>query len=81
MITGISIFLLSACSSSGGSEKYNGLAKNENMVCEHTAQTGSHMKKKKCMSKELSEAVRQKNQEALRRLDKKGQTFTNNKGG
>lgn len=75
------VLLLSACSSQKDNSQYEQLAKNKEMVCENRAQTGSNIKKKKCMSKDLAEAVHQKNQEALRRLDKKGQTWTDNKGG
>ncbi|WP_371377292.1 hypothetical protein [Thalassotalea aquiviva] len=59
-------------------EKYNGIAKNEDMVCEHIASTGSHMKKKRCMTKELAAEVREKNQQAMKEASRKGRTSTTN---
>jgi|TARA_B110000908_G_scaffold124746_1_gene146265 hypothetical protein len=79
------VTLVSACSSSapGYSEKaaandkkYEQMAKDKNMVCEFRPTTGSHRKKRTCMSKELSDEVRRRNQEALRSQQNKGQTST-----
>lgn len=87
MIRKISIIalvtLISACSSSqaGYAEKsakndqqYAKMAKNKDMVCEYKATTGSHRKKRTCMTKALADEVRRKNQEALRSQENKGQT-------
>ena len=77
------VTLVSACSSSvpGYSEKaaandkkYKEMAKDKNMVCEFRPTTGSHRNKITCMSKELSDEVRRRNQEALRSQQNKGQT-------
>jgi hypothetical protein len=77
------VTFISACSSSapGYSEKsaandkkYEEMAKDKNMVCEYRATTGSHRKKRTCMTKELSDEVRKRNQEALRSQEHKGQT-------
>lgn len=81
------IALLSACSSSqsGYAEKsaendkeYAKMVKDKKMVCEYRATTGSHRKKRTCMSKALAEEVRRKNQEALRSQENKGQTSAGN---
>lgn len=77
------IAVLSACSSSqaGYSEKsaendkkYAKLAKDKNMVCEFKTQVGSHRKKRTCMTRELAEEVRKRNQEALRTAEKGART-------
>jgi hypothetical protein len=87
MIKKISIIalvtLISACSSSQvgyadksaeNDQQYAKMAKDKNMVCEYRATTGTHRKKRTCMSKELADEVRRKNQEALRSQENKGQT-------
>ena len=75
--------LLAACSSSQpgyadksqkNADKYAKMAKDKNMVCEYTATTGSHRKKRTCMTKEISDEVRRRNQEALRSQEHKSQT-------
>ncbi|MCW8833925.1 MAG: hypothetical protein OQK03_11445 [Colwellia sp.] len=77
------VTFISACSSSepGYSEqsaandkKYEKMAKDKNMVCEFRPTTGSHRKKRTCMSRELADEVRRQNQEALRSQENKGQT-------
>ena len=77
------IALISACSSSqsGYAEKstendqeYAKLDESKNMVCEYKAETGSHRKKRTCMSKELADEIRERNQAALRSQENKGQT-------
>lgn len=67
------ITLLTAChSTSDTAANKTTVAKtsSKNMTCEHTASTGSHLKKKRCMSKELAEAVREVNKENMRSLKK-----------
>lgn len=75
--------LLAACSSSQSGyadkskendDKYTKMANDKNMVCEYRATTGSHRKKRSCMSKELADEVRRRNQEALRSQESKAQT-------
>lgn len=75
--------MISACSSitpeyseksKANDDKYAKMNKDKNMVCEHKATTGSHLKKRTCMSKELADEVRRRNQEALRSQENKGQT-------
>lgn len=75
--------LLAACSSSQpgyadkskeNDDKYTKMAKDKNMVCEFRPTTGSHRKKRTCMSKELADEVRRRNQEALRSQESKAQT-------
>ena len=79
----IFVVLLSACSSSQpgyadkskeNNEKYEKMSKNKNMVCEYRPTTGSHRKKRSCMTKELADEVKRRNQEALRSQEHKGQT-------
>lgn len=79
--------ILSACSSSqaGYAEKsaendkeFAKISKDKNMVCGYRATTGSHRKKRTCMSKQLADEVRRKNQEALRSQESKGQTSAGN---
>tara|TARA_R110001583_G_scaffold2296_9_gene16964 strand:- start:16599 stop:16880 length:282 start_codon:yes stop_codon:yes gene_type:complete len=74
---------VSACSSStpgysekskANDEKYAQMAKDKNMVCEYRPTTGSHRKKQTCMSKELADEIRRKNQEALRSQKSNGRT-------
>ncbi len=83
------VALISACSSSqpGYAEKsaandqeYAKLDENKNMVCEYKAETGSHRKKRTCMSKELADEIRKRNQAVLRRQEHKGQTSTSGGG-
>jgi hypothetical protein len=50
------------------------MVNDKNMVCEYRATTGSHRKKHTCMSKELADEVRRRNQEALRLQESKAQT-------
>ncbi|GAA60304.1 hypothetical protein P20652_2170 [Pseudoalteromonas sp. BSi20652] len=45
------------------------------MVCEKIAVTGSNIKKRTCMSKELAEERRKKNQEAMREINKRGNIY------
>lgn len=75
--------LLAACSSSQSGyadkskendDKYTKMANDKNMVCEYRPMTGSHRKKRTCMSKELADEVRRRNQEALRSQEMKAQT-------
>lgn len=75
--------LLTACSSSQpgyadkskeNDDKYAEIAKDKNMVCEYRPTTGSHRKKRTCMTKQLADEVRRRNQEALRSQESKGQT-------
>ena len=75
--------LLAACSSSQSGyaekskendDKYAKMANDKNMVCEYRPQTGSHRKKRTCMSKELADEVKRRNQEALRSQEMKAQT-------
>lgn len=71
--------LLTACGSTdpakakANDEEFAKLKNDKNMVCEYTATTGSHRKKRTCMSRELSDEVRRRNQEALRSQESKGQ--------
>lgn len=66
-----SLLFLSGCSSLSE----DSLSSNENMVCEKIAVTGSNIKKRTCMSKELAEERRKKNQEAMREINKRGDIY------
>jgi hypothetical protein len=75
--------LLAACGSTSpgyddkskeNDDKYSKMKKNKDMACEYRASTGSHLKKRTCMSKELADEIRRRNQEALRSQESKGQT-------
>ena len=75
--------LITACSSSkpeyakksaANDKKYAEMQKDKNMVCEYVATTGSHRKKRVCMSKPLGDEIRRRNQDALRSQEHKGQT-------
>lgn len=70
----IGLLFLFGCSST----KDESLAKNEDLVCEYKAKTGSNIKKRTCMSKELAEEIRRKNQEVMRELDKRGNIYQDN---
>ena len=68
-----SLILLCACAGPKSNEQYEKLSKDKSMVCEHTASTGSHLKKRKCMSKDLADELRRQNQEAMRSQENKAQ--------
>ena len=70
----IGLLVLTGCSSISK----DALANNENMVCENIAVTGSNIKKRTCMSKELAEEQRRKNQEAMREINKRGNIYQDN---
>jgi len=65
------LLFLSGCSSLSE----DSLSSNENMVCENRAATGSNIKKRVCMSRELAEEQRKKNQEAMREINKRGNIY------
>jgi len=71
IISTVGLLLLSGCSSLSD----DSLSSNENMVCEKKAVTGSNIKKRTCMSKELAEEIRKKNQEAMREINKRGNIY------
>lgn len=66
--------LLTACSSTSenatNENETHVVAKNKDMVCEQRASTGSHLRKKRCMSRKVAEAVREVNKENMRALNK-----------
>jgi hypothetical protein len=64
--------MLSACAST---ESDDNLASNDrDMVCEYVAKTGSNLKRKTCMTRELSEQLRKENDADLKEAWRKGQT-------
>ena len=70
----ITTIMLGGCAAAPKDTEYRELAKSKDLACEHSAKTGSHLKKKKCMSKELADEIRRRNQQALRSQESKGQT-------
>jgi len=66
--------LLVACSGNPNGKVAKNQVDTSDMVCETSASTGSHLKKRKCMSKGLAQAVREQNRDALRKQESKGQT-------
>jgi starvation-inducible outer membrane lipoprotein len=71
-LAAITVSILSACAAAPKNTEQTKLAKNKNMVCEHSANTGSHLKKKKCMSKKLADEVRRESQESFKRQTSAG---------
>ncbi len=63
----ITASFLFACATAPKDSNQSKIAKNKNMVCEHSANTGSHLKKKKCMSKKLADEIRRESQESFKR--------------
>jgi len=73
ILTLCAISLLSACSGTKSANNANGtqkVASNKNIVCERTAGTGSHLKKKTCMTRAQAKALKQQSQEDMRRAQK-----------
>ena len=73
IITVCAISLLSACSGTKSANKSNdgkNLASNKNIVCERTAGTGSHLKKKTCMSRAKAEMLREAAKRDMARAQK-----------
>ncbi len=73
----ITIFFLAGCSSTsetteGGNNQLAQKQKKASMVCEHRATTGSHRRKKTCMSKKLAKELEAENREAMREIQKRG---------
>ncbi len=66
--------LLSGCVAPTTGSAWDELAARSDMVCEYKAKTGSKMKKRVCMSKDLSDQIMRENQAALKSLEHKGQT-------
>jgi len=73
----LSIGMLAACGSTNETASNNDesqkVASNKDMVCEQTATTGSHLKKKRCMSKKVAETVREVNRDNIRALNRSQQ--------
>ncbi|ATG78100.1 hypothetical protein P4S65_16175 [Pseudoalteromonas sp. B131b] len=69
-ILSINLLLLSGCTALTKDDNSN-----SNLVCEKIAVTGSNIKKRTCMSKELAEEQRKKNQDAMREINKRGNIY------
>ncbi|WNC71151.1 hypothetical protein RGQ13_13595 [Thalassotalea psychrophila] len=74
-----SVITLGACSSTESQDNKKdemtlASAKSNGMVCEHRASTGSHLKKRSCMSKELADEIREHNKHDM------GKLLNSNKG-
>ncbi len=79
----ISLLVLAGCHSTHGSG--NGttstVAKTntKDQVCEQSATTGSNLKKRRCMSRAVSDAVREQNQQDMRSLNRAQQVGAKDK--
>ena len=62
-----SFSLLSGCSSTSSSQGTEVAQEKSELVCEVVAKTGSHMKKRRCVSKAQARLERERAQEELRR--------------
>lgn len=76
MIVLISSAFLFACSSTSGEKT---AYSNEDMVCEYVAKTGSNLKRRTCMTRELSEELRKESEHDLREAWSRGQTQAHTK--
>ena len=47
-------------------------SKKTNLVCDNRPRTGSNVRRKKCITKELADELRRESQEAMRRTEKIG---------
>ena len=72
----LSLLLNVGCSSNGADNDGKTAANGEELVCEYRAKTGSHMKKKTCMTKSLAQELERQNREDLRDAMRRGQTQT-----
>lgn len=74
----ISVILLTACQSTSDNDANVASTnkKNNNVVCENMATTGSHIKKRTCMSKAQAKAIQKDAQESMRRAQERGRTST-----
>lgn len=73
----IATCLLSACQSTDvGDTEVAANDSQADLVCEHRASTGSHLKKRTCMKKSLAKAIQRESQESMRRAQEKGQSYT-----
>lgn len=68
------VVLLCGCAANQTDENGLSASNDEEMVCEFIAKTGSNLKKKRCMTKTLSEELEKENKHDLREAWRKGQT-------
>ncbi|KPZ71785.1 MULTISPECIES: hypothetical protein [unclassified Shewanella] len=68
----ILLILLSGCAAQNTDDtvSYN----DEDLICEYVAKTGSNLKRKTCMTRELSDELRKESEQDLREAWRKGQT-------
>jgi len=71
--------LLVACSGNPDGKIVKTQVDTLDMVCETMASTGSHLKKRSCMSQGMADALREQNRDALRKQQSKGQTSAGTK--
>lgn len=65
------VFLFACSGTAEKAEDGSTVAKvNKNMICENTATTGSHLRKKKCMTKAQAEHLRKISKEDMQRAQK-----------
>ena len=76
-ITFVLCALLSGCAAqNSGTTAANN---DEDLVCEYVAKTGSNLKRKTCMTRQLSEELQKENENDLREAWRKGQTQAHTK--
>lgn len=51
----------------------------QDLVCEYVAKTGSNLKRRTCMTRQLSEELRKENEDELREAWRRGQTQAHTK--
>ncbi|NOU52921.1 hypothetical protein HG263_20685 [Pseudoalteromonas sp. JBTF-M23] len=67
-----SILLLSGCNSTSESSDDRVAKVDNDLVCESRPTTGSNLRKRRCMSRQLAEQVQRENKDAMRQVEKKG---------
>ncbi|BBN80152.1 hypothetical protein PA25_01370 [Pseudoalteromonas sp. A25] len=66
---------IAGCSSTQDTQSGSAASwKDPDMVCESIAQTGSNLRKKRCMSKELADEIRANTKEGMRKLENNSRT-------
>lgn len=68
------LIFVSSCAANNPDEGDLSASEDEEMVCEYIAKTGSNLKKKRCMTKALSDELAREAKQDLREAWKKGQT-------
>ncbi|WP_139326801.1 hypothetical protein [Shewanella sp. UCD-KL21] len=69
--------LLSGCAST--TDQKTASNNNEDLVCEYIAKTGSNIKRRTCMTRELADELRKENEADMREAWRKGQTSAGTK--